>query len=266
VCGRYAASRRPDDLVEEFEIDRSIDPTQAELPFEPDYNVAPTKDVLAVVERSPRSEPEAAPVRQLRVVRWGLVPSWAHDPAIGSRLINARVETAESRPAHRRALLHRRCLLPADGYFEWYDAGSIMKGRKQPFFIRPAGGGGLALAGLYEFWRDPNRDADDPRAWLWTATIMTTVAEPGLARLHDRMPLIVPRERYGAWLDPQLCDPQAVRELLVPSAPGALEAYPVSTAVGDVRANGPQLIVPIAPVDLSAEPAVAEEAADATLF
>jgi putative SOS response-associated peptidase YedK len=236
------------DLVAEFEIER----LQPELPFEPDYNVAPTKDVLAVVERRPRDE--AAPVRQLRLLRWGLVPSWAENPSIGGRLINARVETAESRPAYRKALLRRRCLLPADGYFEWYAAG----GRKQPFFIRPVDGSVLALAGLYEFWCDPARDPDDPDAWLWTATILTTQPEPALARLHDRMPLVVPRERYAAWLDSSLTDPGAVRRLLVPPPPGALEAYPVSAAVGDVRSNGPELIVPA--------PAQIVEAADATLF
>jgi putative SOS response-associated peptidase YedK len=248
MCGRYAASRRPDDLVAEFEIEQ----VQAELPFEPDYNVAPTKDVLAVVERRPRGEPEATAVRQLRAVRWGLVPSWAEDPSVGSRLINARVETAASKPAYRRALLLRRCLLPADGYYEWYG------GRRQPYFIRPADGGGLALAGLYELWRDPTRDRDDPSAWLWTAAILTMEAEPGLARLHDRMPLIVGRHRYDEWLDPELTDPDSVHGLLVPPRRGTLRAYPVSAAVGDVRNNGPQLIVPV--------PADEFEATDATLF
>jgi putative SOS response-associated peptidase YedK len=245
VCGRYAASRSPDDLVEEFRVEH----VQATLPL--DFNVAPTKDVYAVVERRPRGEPEAEVVRQLRVMRWGLVPSWAQDRSIGSRLINARVESAGTRPAYRRALVSRRCLLPADGYYEWYGSG----GRRQPYFIRRQDSGVLAMAGLFEFWYDPSRDRDDPAAWLWTVAVLTTAAESALARLHDRMPLVVPRERYDAWLDPALTDPDAVRSLLVPPPSGLLEAYPVSMAVGDVRSNGPQLVERLA-----------EEQLDATLF
>jgi putative SOS response-associated peptidase YedK len=266
MCGRYAASRRPDDLVQEFEVGDVVF-EQDMLPLEADFNVAPTKDVYAVLERRPLGRPEADPVRQLRVVRWGLVPSWAADPSAGSRLINARVETAADRPAYRRALLRRRCLLPADGYYEWYGpAGpSTRRGQqhRQPFFIRPAGGGVLAMAGLYEFWYDASRDRDDPAAWLWTVTVLTTAAEPAVAWLHDRMPLAVPRERYAAWLDPELTDPDGVhalvRSLLGPLPDGALEAYPVSDAVGDVRSNGPHLVVPV--------PAHgADRNADATLF
>jgi len=234
--------------VEEFEVEQ----VQATLPL--DFNVAPTKDVYAVVERRPRPEPEAGSAlteRQLRVVRWGLVPSWADGPSVGSRLINARVESAGIKRAYRRALLRRRCLLPADGYYEWHGSG----GRRQPFFIRPVDGAVLAMAGLYELWYDARRDRDDPQAWLWTAAILTTAAEPALASLHDRMPLVMPRERYDAWLDPGLTDPDAVRTLLAPPPAGRLEAYPVSAAVGDVRSNGRQLIERLT-----------EEQRDATLF
>jgi putative SOS response-associated peptidase YedK len=251
VCGRYASSRKPDDLIEEFGIVRA-DPSEAVL--EPDYNVAPTKDVFAVLERVDREAPEGGPVRQLRVLRWGLVPSWADSPAIGSRLINARVETVAEKPAFRRALAARRCLLPADGYYEWYASPA----GKQPFFVRPRDGGTLAMAGLYEFWRDPARPQDDPAAWLTTCTVLTTAAEPALAGLHDRMPLVVPRERYAAWLDPGLTDVDAVRGLLAPPPSGQLEAFPVSTAVNDVRVNGPQLLDPVPPIPT--------ESADATLF
>jgi putative SOS response-associated peptidase YedK len=253
VCGRYASSRKPDDLVEEFEIVRA-GPRETLERLEPDFNVAPTKDVFAVLSRPDREAPEAGPVRQLRVLRWGLVPSWAGDPAIGSRLINARVETVTEKPAFRRALVARRCLLPADGYYEWYATGAA----KQPFFIHPRDGGVLAMAGLYEFWRDPDRPADDPAAWLTTCTVLTTTAEPDLAALHDRMPLVIPRERYEAWLDPGLTDVAAVRTLLAPPSPGRLEAYPVSTAVNDVRRNGPHLLEPV--------PLSEDESADATLF
>lgn len=255
MCGRYASTRDPGDLVDEFEIEQVSDDLE---PLSADYNVAPTKPVYAVLERAPRGEqaadgPPAAPadpVRQLRVVTWGLVPSWAKDPKIGSKMINARMESVADKPAFKRAFAVRRCLLPADGYYEWYGE----KGRKQPYFIRPKDGGVLAMAGLYEFWRDPTRDRDDSLAWLVTTTILTTTAEDELGRIHDRMPLLVERHRYDAWLDPSQSDPAALRELLVPAAPGLLEAYPVSTAVNDVRNNGPELLAGVPDDQLVAAP------------
>ena len=237
MCGRYAASRSPDDLVEEFEL--------VELPEEvvpASYNVAPTDPVYAVVERSPRGEPDAAAVRQLRSVRWGLVPSWAKDTSIGSRLINARVETVAEKPAFRKAFAKRRALLPADGYFEWYGE---ERGKKQPFFIRPADGGVLAMAGLYEFWRDPAKAEEDPDAWLTTCTVITTSAPDDLGRIHDRTPMLVEKARYAEWLDPSVGDLDALKSLLVPAAPGLLTAFPVSKEVGNVRNNGAHLIEPV---------------------
>ena len=226
----------------EFEIDPGDVPDEA---VPPDYNVAPTKSVYAVLERPPRGaedDPEPAePVRQLRVLRWGLVPSWAKDPGIGNRLINARIETAPEKPAFRKAFASRRCLLPADGYFEWYGE----KAPKQPFFIHPRDGGVLPMAGLYELWRDRDRADDDPQRWLWTAVVLTTTAPDDLGRIHDRMPLLVERNRWGDWLDPTRNDTDELRELLVPAAPGRLEAYPVSTEVSNVRHNGPQLLDPL---------------------
>jgi putative SOS response-associated peptidase YedK len=268
VCGRYAASRNADDLVEEFEVEW-VDVKER---LEPDWNVAPTKDVYAIVQRKPRGEdvPETAdPIRQLRVVRWGLVPSWAKDPSIGSRLINARMETVAEKPAFRRAFSTRRCLLPADGYYEWYapDGSDFEpprsggKTRKQPFFITPRDDGVLAMAGLYEFWRDPKAGEDEPNAWLVTCSVLTTEAEDSLGRIHDRMPLLVERERWPEWLDPRLSDPDRLTGLLVPAAPGRLEAYPVSTLVNDVKNNGPELVDPV-PMDEPME----EEANAATLF
>jgi putative SOS response-associated peptidase YedK len=258
MCGRYAASRSPDDLVEEFEA--VVRPEQA---LEPDYNVAPTKPVYAVMDRRPRGEPDAPPRRELAVMTWGLVPSWAKDPSIGSRMINARMETVGEKPAFRRAFAKRRCLLPADGYYEWYTPAGGPKGRngkplKQPFFIHPADGGVLAMAGLYEFWRDPSRGDDDPAAWLVTTTVLTTTAEDSLGVIHDRMPLFVERERWHDWLDPGLDGSTSdLTALLVPAAPGRLDAYPVSTEVNAVRNNGPELLEPLA-----AEP----EAENETLF
>jgi putative SOS response-associated peptidase YedK len=252
VCGRYAASRNPDDLVEEFEID------QVEVPerLEPAYNVAPTKQVYAVLTRHGRQQPAGEPgLRQLRVLRWGLVPSWAKDPSIGSRLINARTETVAEKPAFRKAFARRRCLLPADGYYEWYAAegagsGSGHRGAKQPFYIHPKDGGVLAMAGIYEFWRAADADPADPAAWLWTAAVLTTEAEDALGRIHDRMPLFVEPARYARWLDPDATDPAELLRLLVPAAPGRLDAHPVATLVNNHRNNGPELIAP-----LPAEPA-----------
>jgi putative SOS response-associated peptidase YedK len=246
MCGRYASSRRPEDLIEEFEVAENKVPE----PLVPDYNVAPTKEVYAVVERPPRSdegEQESEPERQLRTLRWGLVPSWAKDPSIGSRMINARMETVAEKPAFRRAFASRRCLLPADGYFEWYPTTEKTKAgrpRKQPFFIHPRDGGSLAMAGLYEIWRDPAKGEDDPDRFWWTSTVITTAAQDELGRIHERMPLMVERERWGAWLDPRTAK-ESLLDLLTPAAPGRLEAYPVSTLVSNVRNNGPELLEPL---------------------
>ena len=250
MCGRYATARDPVDLVEEFDIER----VAVEEALAPNYNVAPTDPVYAVLERVDKERPDDAAQRQLRVVRWGLVPSWAKDPKIGSRLINARAETLAEKPAFRKAFATRRCLLPADGYYEWYaddDAtdtparkGGAKRGSKQPFFIHRRGGGILPMAGLYEFWRDPNApEGADP--WLWSCTVITTEAADELGRIHDRMPMLVEPQNWNRWLDPRVDEPRELSRLLVPAAPGRLAAYPVSTQVNDVRNNGPELITPV---------------------
>jgi putative SOS response-associated peptidase YedK len=180
-----------------------------------------------------RTRPED--VRELHVARWGLVPFWAKDVSIGARLINARVETAHEKPAFRRAFALHRCLVPADGYYEWQ---ATEGGGKQPHFIRPADGGVLAMAGLYEVWRSP--DAAGGR--LLSCTVITTAATDDVGRIHDRMPMLVEPDRFGAWLDPALTHPDEVRSLLVPAAAGRLESHPVSTAVNKVTNNGPELV------------------------
>lgn len=250
MCGRYASSRSPEDLVEEFEV---LDP-RLERVLPPSWNVAPTDPVYAVLERIPRNEAgerAGEPVRQLREVRWGLVPSWAKDASIGSRMINARAETVAEKPAFRKAFAARRCIVPADGYFEWYDASHQAgqqsgrgKPKKQPFFIRPDDGSVLAMAGLYEIWRDRTRPEDDPEAFRWTCTVMTTEATDDLGRIHDRMPLLVDRSAREEWLDPRhaIAD---LASLVTPAQQGGLTAFPVSTAVGNVANNGPHLVDPI---------------------
>ena len=251
MCGRYASSRQPEDLVEEFDI------RNTELPhLEPDWNVAPTKEVYAVVERPPSGEQESPAERQLRVLSWGLVPFWAKDPKIGNKMINARMETVAEKPAYRRAFEKRRAILPADGYFEWYPTEELTKAgkpRKQPYFIRPADGGVLAMAGLYEIWRDPDKDEDDPARFRWTCTVLTTTAEDSLGQIHDRMPLMLSPERYDAWLDPRQNSKDDLLALLEPAAPGRLEAYPVSAMVSNVKNNGPELVDPLPLEDLPAD-------------
>lgn len=291
MCGRYASSRKPDDLVEEFEVDATqgdgpgADPAGAG----PDFNIAPTRQALVVLERVPRPVPgviadtgdpaagasdadgeptadaavedaeargardvPAAAVRWLRLLTWGLVPSWAKDRAVGSRMINARSESLLDRPAYRRAALSRRCLVPADGWYEWQasptERDAKGKPRKQPFFVHPVADGPIAIAGVYEFWRDPSMHPDDPAAWLASYAVLTTDADPGLDVIHDRMPLVLPRDRWAAWLDPSVRDPDTVRALIEPPVPGRFLATAVTSRVNSVSNNGPQLVEP-APLD-----------------
>ncbi len=241
MCGRYASTKQPAELADEFE---AIDETAATAGGAPgaDYNVAPTKPVIAVVQRHPR-DAEGAPdpdttVRSLRVMRWGLIPFWAKDPSVGSRMINARAESAPSKPAYRNALVRRRCLLPADGWYEW----RTEAGRKQPFYLTRGDGGSLAFAGLWEVWR-PEPGADP----VISTAVVTTDAVGPLTEIHDRMPLVLPREAWSKWLDP---DDEDVAALLVPPSPelvAQLELRPVSSRVNDVRNEGPDLIDRVEP-------------------
>jgi putative SOS response-associated peptidase YedK len=287
MCGRFASARKRQELLEEFGVQRD----RVAEPLRPDYNVAPTKPVYAVVTRRPEDsgkehgagpdgaapdgaagdqagqpeagEPQAGEgqagerqaaerqaaeregVRELRVVRWGLVPFWAKDISIGSRLINARAETVASKPAFRRAFARHRCLLPADGFYEWEKSGDPKSPRKQPYYIRREDGGVLAFAGLYELWRDKDRPDDDPDSWLWTATIITTRAEDEVGRIHDRMPMVIEPARWADWLDPAASSTEALHGLMTPAASVHLTTYPVSTEVNSVRHNGPGLIEPM---------------------
>ena len=224
---------------------------RADTDLAPDYNVAPTKRIYAVLTRNSGSPQDSAPAgdepaeRQLRVVRWGLVPYWAKDRAIGSRMINARAETVAAKPAFRRAFARRRCLLPADGFYEWQQVADGGGKRKQPYYIYRSDGGVLAFAGLYELWRDPSVPEDDPDSWLWTATIITTRAEDEVGQIHDRMPMVIESSAWAEWLDPGLTAAADVTPLLVPASSGALTSYPVSTAVNNVRNNGPELREPL---------------------
>jgi len=240
MCGRYASTRSPEDLVDLFHVDQ-WNPEQV---LAPNYNVAPTDEVWAVLEAADRET--GAVERQLRPLRWGLVPFWAKSPNVGAKMINARVETVHEKPAYRRAFAKRRCLLPADGFYEWQavPATGTRKAYKQPYFISPEDGQLMALAGLYEIWRDPERDKDDPAAWWTTCTVITTEATDAAGRVHPRMPLALDPADQASWLDPAHENPDELRALLISPAGGHLDARAVSTAVNNVRNNGPHLLDP----------------------
>jgi putative SOS response-associated peptidase YedK len=212
VCGRYATTRSDADLTLLFEAEDVTDG------FDASWNVAPT-DPVPVVRVSERRGG-----RVLDRAKWGLIPSWSDDPRAGSRMINARAETVASSPVFGPSYGKRRCLVPADGWFEWVRDGK----RKQPYFMTPADGSVLAFAGLWSMSRGD----------VLTSTIITTEAIGGLAGVHHRMPLILPPERWREWLagDAPSLDPMGADEL------GFIEIRPVGSDVGNVRNNGPQLI------------------------
>ena len=238
MCGRFASFREDQQLADEFAIATVADDVRL---LGPSWNVAPTDGVRVVVDR-PDAHGEI--VRQLRVARWGLVPTWAKNPTIGNRFVNARAESLTESNAFARPFAIRRALLPADGYFEWQKLteGAGPRATKQPFYIRPADGGPLALAGLYEFWRDRTKADDDPARWLVTAVVITRPASAELEHIHDRQPLMLTPDLWEAWLDPAI-GADGAAQLLSAEAPTLL-AVPVTEAVNSVRNNGPELLTP----------------------
>jgi putative SOS response-associated peptidase YedK len=249
MCGRYASIKAPADLADEF---RAVDATDGAA--QTDYNVAPTKQIITVVERHPR-DAEGTPdpdrtERTLRMVRWGLVPSWAKDPKGGARMINARSESVATKPAFRRAFNARRCLIPADGWFEWQRGPE----HKQPYYTHYADGSSLAMAGLWEYWKPKDDPANEYPDGLVTATVLTTDAVGPLAQIHDRMPLVLPPEAWDAWLDPDRhSDDEEVASLITPPSlelVERLELRPVSALVNSVRNNGPQLLEALPPEEV----------------
>lgn len=270
VCGRYAATMELEDLVREMEIelDRHDEPARSLLknPQDPpagsvDHNMAPTKQAPVVLTRRAKGEDGGSdgdgggdPLRQLRLLTWGLVPSWAKDTTVGMRMINARAESVLDKPAYAKAVAARRCLVPASGWYEWQASPTATdakgKPRKQPFYIHRGDEDVVALAGLYEFWRDPAGAPDDPQAWLTTFAIITTGADPGMDRIHDRQPLVLEREDWARWLDPDVTEPDAVSDLLGFARPGRFAAHPVGRAVNTTANNGAYLLDPAPESDL----------------
>lgn len=223
MCGRYAAGANPDELVEAYDLDLVTE--EARPLTEPRYNIAPTQEVPAVVERARDEEHR----RMLVALRWGLVPSWAKDATGGARMINARSETVAHKPAYRAAFRERRCIVPALGYYEWRGEPR----NKQPWFLQPEDGM-LSMAGIYEFWKSAE-------GWLSTVSIITTSATDDVGWIHDRMPMTT--SNIDAWLDPDLKDPEAALCLL--SEPVGIQAHPVSRRVNHVANDGPDLIQPV---------------------
>jgi putative SOS response-associated peptidase YedK len=253
MCGRFVSSNTPDRIASYFgasfddvapgPADDAPDGPTADDPaergdeagpmarFRANYNVAPTNDVFAVV-----ADRDAQPV--VRQFHWGLVPSWAKDTKIGSKMINARAETLAEKPAFKSLFRSRRVIVPMDGFYEW----KAVPGQKakQPYFIHRRDGEPLAVAGLWTVWRDKNAGPDEP--WLHSCTVITTTANATMAPVHDRMPVILPPTAWSTWLDPDQHDLDALSALLVPAPDDLLVMHPVSTAVNSVRNKGPELI------------------------
>jgi putative SOS response-associated peptidase YedK len=208
MCGRFTLARSPEDVARAFGLD--------EVPHFPHrYNIAPSQPVGVVVRGQHSTKPE------FRLMGWGLIPSWAKDPAIGAKLINARSETVTEKPSFRAAFKYRRCLIPADGFYEWQ---KTQRGAKQPFYFSMAGNAVLAFAGLWESWND-----------IETCTILTTEANGLLQPIHDRMPVILNPEDYGRWLDPNIQGGQPLSDLLRPFPDASMQAIPVSTRVNSAK-------------------------------
>jgi putative SOS response-associated peptidase YedK len=220
MCGRYTLTSAPEAIRALFRY--------AEQPnFPPRYNIAPTQPIpiVRLVEGK----------REFALVRWGLLPSWVKDPKAFSLLINARGESVLDKPAFRAAMKYRRCLIPADGFYEWQKAGT----RKRPFYVRAKDGGPLAFAGLWECWTGPNGEE------LGTAAIVTTRASHALSPIHERMPVVVPPEAFNLWLDCKAVDAETAAALIAPARDDLLEAHEIAAAVNRVANDTPALIEPL---------------------
>ena len=217
MCGRFTLSQSAEAIASVFQLNQV--PT-----LEPRYNIAPTQPVATVLQTSARE-------RQFQLLRWGLIPAWAKDATMGSRLINARAETVAEKPSFRSAFRHRRCLVIADGFYEW----RRQDGKKQPFYFRMQNQQPFAFAGLWEHWQDPKGEA------INSCTILTTEANELLQQIHERMPVILNPKDYDMWLDPTMQIEQ-LQQLLQPYSSAVMTSYPVSTKVNKPTNDTPELI------------------------
>lgn len=236
----------PSEVARIFDAEVRIEEAESKE-YRPRFNVAPTSRLLVVLQRADEG-------RLVEQLRWGLIPPWARSAREGARLINARAETVAASPAFRSSFRSRRCIVPADGFYEWQrqpvgggagaDARGETRGRRsapsQPYYLRPPEGGVLALAGMWSAWKDPDTDL-----WLLSATVITTRANQTVSPIHDRMPVLLPREAWAGWLDVSLGDVGHLTSLLEPAPDDVLEIVPVSVRVNSVRNDGPELIEPV---------------------
>lgn len=249
MCGRYASFKESQDLADAFDVE---DMTDAAREVMASWNVAPTDGVRVIVDRAPKIDGDAADQeppavrREMHLARWGLVPPWAKDVSIGARMINARSESLADKPAFKKPAATKRCLVLADGYYEWQKVTLPGEDKpvKVPHYIHPTDGAPIAFAGLYSWWRDPDKNDDDPDRWLLSTTIVTAPARDGLEVIHDREPAMLTREVAQSWLDPGVTDLDHVLAMLAEPAP-ALSWHEVGRAVGNVRNNGPELLEPV---------------------
>jgi putative SOS response-associated peptidase YedK len=223
MCGRFTLALSPEAIASLLELNRSLEEELGSDGLKPRFNIAPGQDILAATVSDEIQE------RELRRLRWGLVPSWAKDPAVGNRMINARSESVATKPAFREAFSVRRCLIPADGFFEWQKIGH----NKQPWHFKVKSTAGFAMAGLWELWRPP--EGPD----LATCTILTTSANALVGRIHERMPVILDPDSHFDWLDPRRTDPGSLQKFLKPLDPDEMTADPV-----DPRVNSPSFDEP----------------------
>jgi len=230
MCGRYTLSTPKKKVIEVFQIRKLFEDESGSLPF-PRYNIAPSQQVAVVLRTQDHSD------RQLGWFQWGLIPSWTTDPTIGHRMINARAETAAIKPAFRSAMRYRRCLIPADGFYEWQKDGK----HKQPYHIRMQDGRLFAFAALWEHWPSPNGNAID------SCTILTTDANELVRPIHDRMPVILEPTDYDRWLDPSMREPQGLEPLLRPCDPQNMTAIPVSNLVNSPTNESSDCMKPVEP-------------------
>lgn len=221
MCGRFTLAASPTELAALFELDAADLPALA-----PRYNIAPTQSIAAV--RAAAADGR----RELVLLRWGFIPAWAKDPSKGAPLINARSETAPDKPTFRAAFRRRRCLVPANGFFEWHTE----NGKKQPYYFTLADNAPFAIAGLWERWQAPTGDVVE------SCTLLTTAANDLVRPLHDRMPVILAPSDYPLWLDPEVSDPGPPASLLVPFPASAMTSRPVSSRVNAVRNDDPGCI------------------------
>ena len=219
MCGRFALFHSAEAIAEAFRVE------PIDLP--PRYNIAPSQPVAAIVQL--HNEPK----RKLHWLRWGLIPSWAKDPAIGYKLINARAETASEKPSFRSAFKHRRCLIPSDGFYEWQRLEGS-KSKKQPYYFSLTDNTPFAFAGLWERWESKEGDIVE------TCTILTTDANDLVSPIHDRMPAILSPEDYNLWLDPNFTRSDSLQAMLKPYPAEAMKVYPVSSTVNSPKNDSPE--------------------------